>query len=89
MESQPPARVWNAFPRRNFQFVTGASSKTWIPELIAAADSKVTETYIDFFTSAIRNRNARAAYARGLAGSFLTGAPAHGLTLTEVERIRL
>jgi hypothetical protein len=51
-------------------FVTGASSKTWIPELIAAADSKVTETYIDFFTSTIRNRNTRAAYARGLAGSF-------------------
>jgi hypothetical protein len=33
-------------------------------QLIAAAGPKVTETYIDFFTSTIRNRNTRAAYAR-------------------------
>jgi|SRR5271165_4384694 len=35
-----------------------------IPELIAAAGPEVTETYIDFFTATIRNRNTRQAYAR-------------------------
>jgi hypothetical protein len=56
-----------------FTIVTCSSSSAWIPELIAAAGPEVTETYIDFFTSTIRNRNTRAAY--GLAGSFLNGAP--------------
>ncbi len=46
----------------------------WIPELIAAAGPEVAETYIDFFTSTICNRNTRAAYARGLLAVFLTGA---------------
>ena len=57
-----------------FTIVTRSSSSAWIPELIAAAGAQVSETYIDFFTSTIRNRNTRAAYA-GLAGSFLNGAP--------------
>jgi hypothetical protein len=56
-------------PKAEFSIVTRASSKAWIPELIAAAGPEVTETYIDFFTATIRNRNTRAAYA-GLAGSF-------------------
>jgi hypothetical protein len=51
-------------PKAEFSIVTRASSKAWIPELIAAAGPEVTETYIDFFTSTIRNRNTRAAYAR-------------------------
>ena len=51
-------------PKAEFSIVTRASSKAWIPELIAAAGAQVTETYIDFFTSTIRNRNTRAAYAR-------------------------
>ena len=51
-------------PKAEFSMVTRASSKAWIPELIAAAGPEVTETYIDFFTSTIRNRNTRAAYAR-------------------------
>jgi hypothetical protein len=41
------------------------------------------ETYIDFFTSTIRNRNTRAAYPRAC-GSFLNGAPLIGLELTTV-----
>jgi hypothetical protein len=52
------------FPMAEFTIVTRNSSKAWIPELIAAAGPEVTETYIDFFTSTIRNRNTRAAYAR-------------------------
>ena len=35
-------------PKAEFSIVTRAS-KAWIPELIAAAGSEVTETYIDFF----------------------------------------
>jgi hypothetical protein len=50
-------------PKAEFSIVTRAS-KAWIPELIAAAGPEVTETYIDFFTSTIRNRNTRQAYAR-------------------------
>ena len=44
-------------PKAEFSIVTRASSKAWIPELIAAAGPEVIETYIDFFTAAIRNRN--------------------------------
>jgi hypothetical protein len=51
-------------PKAEFTIVTRASSSAWIPELIAAAGPEVTETYIDFFTATIRNRNTRAAYAR-------------------------
>jgi len=47
-------------PKAEFSIVTRASSKAWIPELIAAAGPEVTETYIDFFTATIRNRNTRA-----------------------------
>ena len=36
-------------PKAEFSIVTRASSKEWIPELIAAAGPEVTETYIDFF----------------------------------------
>lgn len=36
-------------PKAEFSIVTRASSKGWIPELIAAAGFEVTETYIDFF----------------------------------------
>jgi hypothetical protein len=50
--------------RRVLWQLARASSKAWIPELIAAAGAEVTETYIGFFTSTIRNRNTRAAYAR-------------------------
>ena len=60
-------------PNTQFSIVTRTSSKAWIPELIAAAGPEVTETYIDFFTATIRNRNTRQP-TRGLAGSFLTGA---------------
>ena len=49
-------------PKAEFSIVTRASSKAWIPKLIAAAGPEVTETYIDFFTATIRNRNTRAAY---------------------------
>jgi hypothetical protein len=45
----------------------------WIPELIASAGPEVSETYIDFFTSTIRNRNTRLAYASAC-WQFLTGA---------------
>jgi hypothetical protein len=51
-------------PMAEFTIVTRSSSSAWISELIAAAGAQVTETYIDFFTSTIRNRNTRAAYAR-------------------------
>jgi hypothetical protein len=33
-------------PKAEFLIVTRASSKAWIPELIAAAGPEVTETYI-------------------------------------------
>jgi site-specific recombinase XerD len=55
-----------------------------IPELIAAAGPEVTETYIDFFTSTIRNRNTRAAYARAC-WQFFEWCAAHGLELTTVR----
>jgi hypothetical protein len=61
-----------------------ASSSAWIPELIAAAGAQVTETYIDFFTSTIRNRNTRASYARAC-WQFFDWCAAHGLELTTVR----
>src|SRR4030081_1094803 len=71
-------------PKAEFSIVTRASSKAWIPELIAAAGPEVTETYIDFFTSTIRNRNTRAAYARAC-WQFFDWCGAHGLELTTVR----
>jgi site-specific recombinase XerD len=73
-------------PKAEFSIVTRASSKAWIPELIAAAGSEVTETYIDFFTFTftIRNRNTRAAYARAC-WQFFDWCAAHGLELTSVR----
>jgi hypothetical protein len=53
-----------------FTIVTRSSSSAWIPGLIAAAGPEVTETYIDFFTSTIRTRNTRLAYATGLLAVF-------------------
>jgi hypothetical protein len=51
-------------PKAEFSIVTRTSSKAWLPELIASAGPEVTETYIDFFTSTIRNRNTRQAYGQ-------------------------
>src|SRR6202043_1446370 len=52
--------------------------------VIAAAGPEVTETYIDFFTSTIRNRNTRAAYARAC-WQFFDWCAANGLELTTVR----
>src|SRR4030081_72618 len=71
-------------PKAEFSIVTRASSKAWIPKLVAAAGPEVTETYIDFFTSTIRNRNTRAAYARAC-WQFFDWCGAHGLELTTVR----
>jgi hypothetical protein len=65
-------------PKAEFSIVTRASSSAWIPELIVAAGPQVTETYIDFFTATIRNRNTRAAYARAC-WQFFDWCAAHGL----------
>ena len=71
-------------PMAEFTIVTRSSSSAWIPELIAAAGSEVTETYIDFFTSTNRNRNTRAAYARAC-WQFFEWCAAHSLELTTVR----
>src|ERR1700758_77065 len=71
-------------PKAEFSIVTRASSSAWIPELIAPAGPDVTETYIDFFTSTIRNRNTRAAYARAC-WQFFDWCAAHGLELMTVR----
>src|SRR6266852_3639126 len=71
-------------PKAEFSIVTRASSNAWIPELIAAAGPEVTETYIDFFTSTIRNRNTRQAYARAC-WQFFDWCAAHDLELTTVR----
>ena len=57
-------------PMAEFTIVTRSSSSAWIPELIAAAGPEVTETYIDFFTSTIRNRNTRGCLRSGLLAVF-------------------
>ena len=71
-------------PKAEFSIVTRSSAKAWLPELIAAAGPEVTETYIDFFTSTIRNRNTRLAYARAC-WQFFDWCRAHGLELTTVR----
>ena len=71
-------------PKAEFTIVTRTSSKAWIPELIAAAGPEVTESYIDFFTATIRNRNTRQAYARAC-WQFFDWCAAHGLELTTVR----
>ena len=59
-------------PKAEFSIVTRTSAKAWLPERIAAAGPEVTESYIDFFTATIRNRNTRqsngATYAFASAG---------------------
>src|ERR1700680_3164834 len=70
-------------PKAEFSIVTRAS-RAWIPELIAAAGPEVTESYIDFFTATIRNRNTRQAYARAC-WQFFDWCAAHGLELTTVR----
>ena len=71
-------------PKAEFSIVTRNSAKAWLPELIASAGPEVTETYIDFFTSTIRNRNTRAAYARAC-WQFFEWCAAHSLELTTVR----
>src|ERR1700737_4257336 len=71
-------------PKAEFSIVTRASSKAWIPELIASAGPEVTETYIAFFTATIRNRNTRQAYASAC-WQFFNWCAAHGLELTSVR----
>jgi integrase/recombinase XerD len=70
-------------PKAEFSIVTRAN-KAWIPELVAAAGPEVTESYIDFFTATIRNRNTRQAYARAC-WQFFDWCAAHGLELTSVR----
>src|SRR6266403_427369 len=70
-------------PKAEFSIVT-RGSKAWIPELIAAAGPEVAETYVDFFTATIRNRNTRTAYARAC-WQFFDWCAAHGLKLTSVR----
>jgi hypothetical protein len=48
-----------------------------MPCRIPAAGAQVTETYIDFFTATIRNRNTRQAYARAW-WQFFDWCPTHG-----------
>jgi site-specific recombinase XerC len=71
-------------PKAEFSTVTRTSSKAWIPELVAAAGAEVTETYIDFFTATIRNRNTRSAYARAC-WQFFDWCATHGLELKTVR----
>src|SRR3982074_1962085 len=71
-------------PKAEFSIAPRASSSAWIPELITSAGPEVTETYIDFFTATIRNRNTRAAYARAC-WQFFDWCTAHGLQLTTVR----
>jgi hypothetical protein len=50
--------------------ITRASSSAWIPVLIAAAGPEVAETYVNFFTSTIRNRNTPASLCPGVLAVF-------------------
>jgi site-specific recombinase XerD len=59
-------------------------SRALIPELIAAAGPDVSEIYVDFFTSTIRNRNTREAYARAC-WQFFNWCAEQGLELTSVR----
>jgi len=74
-------------PKAEFSIVTRAN-KAWMPELIAAAGPEITETYIDFFTATIRNRNTRQAYARAC-WQFFDWCAAHGLQLTTVRPFQI
>jgi integrase family protein with SAM-like domain len=72
--------------RLQCQSVRWSFTKRVIPSstIIAEVGPEVTETYIDFFTSTIRNRNTRQAYARACWQSF-DWCAAHGLELTSVR----
>jgi len=56
--------------KAEFSIVTRTSAKAWLPELIASAGPEVTETYIDFFTSTIRNQEYSAGLRAGLLAVF-------------------
>jgi hypothetical protein len=65
-------------PGRHFGgVVTRSSASAWVPELVAAAGSRATDAYIEFFTATIRNRNTRLAYARACYQFFHWSIPSH------------
>jgi integrase/recombinase XerD len=64
--------------------ITPNNSQNDIPDLSIFRCGEVTESYIDFFTATIRNRNTRAAYARAC-WQFFDWCAAHGLELTTVR----
>jgi integrase/recombinase XerD len=70
-------------PMAELTIVTRSSSSAY-PGADRRCRPEVTETYIDFFTSTIRNRNTRAAYARAC-WQFFEWCAAHGLELTTVR----
>jgi site-specific recombinase XerD len=64
--------------------ITPNNSQNDISDLSIFRCGEVTESYIDFFTATIRNRNTRAAYARAC-WQFFDWCAAHGLELTTVR----
>src|ERR1700751_3586343 len=81
------ARKMNALTIHDRHFggvVTRRSASAWVPDLVAAAGSRATDAYIEFFTATIRNRNTRLAYGRACY-QFFPWARQNGLTLDTVR----
>lgn len=59
-----------------------------LPALIAEADDRARERFLEFFAATIRNRNTRKAYARAVA-DFLAWCDTGGLTLTTIKPLHV
>jgi site-specific recombinase XerD len=68
--------------------VTRAPGGIALPALIAEADDRARERFLEFFAATIRNRNTRKAYARAVA-DFLAWCDTGGLTLTTIRPLHV
>ncbi|HTT75881.1 MAG TPA: site-specific integrase [Candidatus Binataceae bacterium] len=67
------------------QLIPASISPSALPALVAASGPSAARRFIDFFTSNIRNRHSREAYARAVT-EFLRWCHAHGMpSLAQVE----
>jgi hypothetical protein len=71
------------------QLVPARVSSAALPALVAAGGAQAAERFIEFFTSNIRNRHTREAYARAV-NEFMRWCEAHGVrSLTEVKSLHV
>ena len=70
------------------KLVTRTPGGITLPALIAAADDRARERFLEFFAATIRNKNTRKAYARAVA-DFLAWCDANGLSFDAIRPLHV